>query len=141
RQFSMSRFEPAIGGRRPRKRYSSTPLLSNPLIIPELEDIYRTGLLSNVLSGGDHDAILRGSPAAGEAGWTDEVGCLAHWYALGSVIDRIVAHRRPAAKLDAALQLIDDAMALYTRLQHRGVNFEVQTGPDHLTSWRDSLVG
>jgi hypothetical protein len=140
RQFSMARFEPAGGGRRPRKRYSSAPLLSNPLIVPELEDIFRTGLLGNVLSGGNRDAILQGGPAVGEARWTDEIGCLAHWDALGRAIERIEAQRRPAARLNAAVQLIDAAMSLYNRLLSRGVNFEPQTGPNHLTSWRDSLL-
>ncbi len=140
RQFSMARFEPAGGGRRPRKRYSSTPLLSNPLIVPELEDIYRAGLLGNVLSGNGYDAILQAGPAVGEARWTDEIGCLAHWAAVGRAIERIEAQRRPAAKLNTAIQLIDGAMTVYDRLRPRGVNFEPQTGPDHLTSWRDSVV-
>lgn len=140
RQFSMARFEPAGSGRRPRKRYSSTPLLSNPLIVPELDDIYRVGLLNNVLSGSDHDAILRNGPAAGEARWTDEIGCLAHWAAVGRAVAQIEAQRRPAAKLNTALGLIDGAVTLYDRLLNRGVNFEPQTGPDHLTSWRDSVL-
>ena len=140
RQFSMARFEPAGGGRRPRKRYSSTPLLSNALIVPELEDIHRAGLLNNVLSGSDYDEILRTGPAAGEARWTDEIGCLAHWAAVGRAITQIEAQRRPAAKLNTALGLIDGAVAVYDRLLHRGVNFEPQTGPDHLTSWRDSVL-
>jgi hypothetical protein len=140
RQFSMARFEPAGGGRRARKRYSSTPLLSNPLITPELEDIYRAGLLNNVLSAGTHDAILRGGPAAGESRWTDEMGCFTHWGAVGSTIGTIEAQRRPAAKLNAAIQLIDGARTLYDRLVGRRVNFEPQTGPDHLTSWRDALL-
>jgi len=139
RQFSMARFEPAGGGRRPRKRYSSTPLLSNPLIVPELEDIYGADRLSDVLSGSPHDSILRGGPAVGEARWTDEIGCLAHWAAVGRAIDRIEAQRRPAAKLNTAVQLIDAARSLYDRLLSRGVNFDPQTGPDHLASWRDSV--
>jgi len=140
RQFSMARFEPAGGGRRPRKRYSSTPLLSNPLIVPELEDINRTGLLNHVLSGGTHDAILNVGPAAGEARWTDEMGCLSHWFAVGSAVARIQGQRRTAAKLDTALQLIDGATTLYDRLVRRGVNFEPQTGADHLVAWRDSVL-
>lgn len=139
RQFSMSRFEPATGGRRPRKRYSSAPMLSSPLIVPELQDIHRAGLLANVLTGGAQDAILSTNPAAGEARWTDEIGCLAHWAALARSIEHIRRHRRPAAKVAAALELIDRATSLYGRLMHRGINFEPQTGPDHLTSWRDSI--
>lgn len=140
RQFSMTRFEPAGGGRRPRKRYSSTPLLSNPLVVPELDDISRAGLLGSVLSGNGYDTILQRGPASGEASWTDEIGCLAHWAAVGRAIERIEAQRRPAAKLNAAVQLIDAARILYDRLLSRGVNMEPRTGPDHLTSWRDSVL-
>ncbi len=141
RQFSMTRFEPAAGGgRRPRKRYSSAPLLSNPLIVPELDDIYRAGVLANLLSGSTYDEILRTGPAAGEARWTDDIGCLTHWAAVGRAISRIESQRRPAAKLNAALDLIDGALTLYDRLLTRGVNFETQTGPGHLASWRESVL-
>lgn len=140
RQFSMSRFEPAAGGRRPRKRYPSAPLLSGPLIVPELEDISRTGMLDTVLTGTRFDATLRPSPAAGEASWTDEMGCLAQWAAVGQTISSITRLRRPAAKADAALALIDNATTLYNRLGRRGVNFEPQTGPDHLALWREALM-
>jgi hypothetical protein len=116
RQFSMARF------------------------VPELEDIYGAGRLSDILSGAPYDRILRGGPAFGEARWTDEIGCYTHWAAVRRAIDRIEAERRPAAKLNTAVQLIDAARSLYDRLLSRGVNFDPQTGPDHLTSWRDSVV-
>lgn len=139
RQFSMSRFEPATGGRRPRKRYSSGPMLSSPLIVPELQDIHAVGLLPNVLTGTDHDAILATNPAAGEAGWTDEIGCFTHWAAVRDAIAQVEAHGRPAGKAASALELIDRASALYDELLHSGVNFETQTGPNHLAAWRDAL--
>lgn len=140
RQFSMSRFEPAGGGRRPRKRYSSAPMLSNPLIQPELEDIFLTGLLSSVLSGSSYDSILNAGPASGEASWTDETTSFAHWAAVGRAINRVERQPRAAAKLTTAVQLIDSARSLYDRLIARGVNFEPQTGPEHLASWRDATT-
>ena len=115
-------------------------MLSNPLIVPELEDIYGAGRLGDILSGAPYDRILQGGPASGEARWTDEIGSYAHWAAVCRAIDRIEAERRPAAKLNTAVQLIDAARSLYDRLLSRGVNFDPQTGPDHLTSWRDSVV-
>jgi hypothetical protein len=139
RQFTMARFEPAEGGRRPRKRYSSAPLLSAPLIQPELEDIFRAGGIGNVLTGSDHDAILRGGPAAGALRWTDPISCLAHWAAMDHVIDA-VSTGRIAGRLDAAIQLIDRAETLYNRLRGRGVNFEPNTGPGHLGPWRDAIT-
>ncbi|MGE0481708.1 MAG: hypothetical protein AB7Q17_14680 [Phycisphaerae bacterium] len=138
RQFSMARFEPAAGGRRPRKRYSSAPMLSSPLIQPELEDIFRAGRIGNVLTETAHDAILRNGPAAGVARWTDQISCLAHWGALNRVIET-VSTGRAAARLDAAIELIDGAESLYDRLAQRGVNFEPATGPGHLTEWRNAI--
>ena len=139
RQFSMARFEPARRGGRPRKRYSSAPMLSSPLIVPEMQDIHRAGLLPNVLTDTEYDAILATNPAGGEARWTDEIGCLAHWAAIGNTIEEISAHTRPVARVAAALELIDEAQSLYDRLALRDVNFELQTGPNHLSSWRDSM--
>ncbi len=138
RQFNMARFEPAGGGRRPRKRYSSAPLLSAPLIQPELEDIFRAGRIADVLTGAPHDQILRGGPAAGAPRWTDQRSCLAHWAALGSIINA-VSSGRIASRLDTALQLIRRAESLYDRLVRRGVNFEPMTGPGHLAAWRDAV--
>ncbi len=139
RQFNMARFEPAARGRRPRKRYSSAPLLSAPLIQPELEDIFRAGRIADVLTGSPHDAILRGGPTAGAPRWTDQISCLAHWAALANVIGA-VSSGRIASRLDAAIQLIDHAESLYDRLAGRGVNFEPATGPSHLAAWRDAIV-
>lgn len=138
RQFSMSRFEPAAGGRRPRKRYSSAPMLSSPLIQPELEDIFRAGRIGSILTGSTHDSILRNGPAAGEARWTDQISCLAHWGSLSRVI-QAVSTGRAAARLDAAIALINGAESLYDRLAQRGVNFEPATGPGQLAEWRNAI--
>lgn len=138
RQFNTARFLPAEGGGRARKRYSSAPLLSTPLIQPELEDIYRARRIEDVLTGSSYDAILRGGPAAGEARWTDSISCRAHWTALDRVI-RQVSGARIGNRVGAAIELIDAADMLYTQLARRGVNFEAHTGPGHLASWRDAL--
>lgn len=138
RQFSLNRFLPQSGGRQPRKRYSSVPLLSCPLIVPELEDAYRAGRLADVLSGGSYDNVLAGGPADGERQWTHEVSCLAHWESLATVLGRVNAVAGVPARLARAVRMIEAAQALYTRLEAAGVFFEPQTGPDHLGSWLDS---
>ncbi|MCK4786405.1 MAG: hypothetical protein KAV87_21790, partial [Desulfobacteraceae bacterium] len=89
RQFSLSRFMPAKGGQRPRKRYSSAPLLSCPLISPELQDIYLAGQLENVLTGTEHDSLLTEGPVAGEGNWSDVISCLAHWGSLTKVLEQV----------------------------------------------------
>jgi len=138
RQFNTARFEPAGGGRRPRKRYSSAPMLSAPLIQPELEDIYRAGRLNDVLTGSVHDNILRGGPASGEARWTDPISCRAHWAALQQAI-LPTATGRTSTRLNAALSSIDAAESLYDRLAANGINIEANTGPGYLASWRAAI--
>lgn len=138
RQFNTARYLPSAGGRRPRKRYSSAPMLSAPLIQPELEDIYRAGLLSEVMTGSAHDAILNGGPAAGEARWTDPISCKAHWAALQQGV-AATSSGRVAIRLNRALSSIAGAEQLYDRLGARGVNLELNTGPSHLGEWRAAI--
>ncbi len=140
KQFTLSRFLPQTGGRRPRKRYSSLPLLSCPLVVPELEDVHRAGLLPSVLTGGTHDHILRNGPARGEAAWTDAISCLAHWESLSRLYAAVEAPRTVPARLVAASNLIRAAETLYTRLNAAGIYFEPSTGPEQLTLWQDSIT-
>ena len=141
KQFSMARYQPASGGRRPRKRYSSRPLLSSVLITPELEDIFLVDRLPRVLSGSPHDEILTDGPAAGEGAWSDQISCLAHWWSLNGLSQGLAGIRRIPQKLDRVAELIDSAQALYSRLIARGVNFEIPTGTEHLESWSEAIRG
>ncbi|MBI1375133.1 MAG: hypothetical protein GC159_20635 [Phycisphaera sp.] len=141
KQFSLARYLPQTGGRRPRKRYSSLPLLSCPLVVPELEDIHRLGLLPTVLTGGSHDHILSGGPARGETAWTDAISCLAHWESLSRLYATIESHRTVQARLNAVDRVIRSAQTSFTRLESSGVQFERTTGPDHLDTWADAVAG
>ncbi len=141
RQFNMARFMPAEGGGRARKRYSSAPLMSSPLLEPELEDIFRAGRINDVLTGSAHDGILRGGPAAGANRWTDPIACLAHWTSLHNILAPVSTGRIPN-RLASATQMIDRAESLYARLAARPsfINFEAQTGPGHLAGWREAII-
>jgi hypothetical protein len=139
RQFSLGRFQASSGGRRPLKRYSSAPLLSCPLINPELQDIYLANLLPRVLSGSNHDAILQNGPAVGEANWTDEISCLAHWYSLNALSQRLSALPTQSARIQDAERLMQNALTLYAQLGSQNVSFNPTTGPDHIREWQDSL--
>jgi hypothetical protein len=139
RQFSLARFQPSSGGRRPLKRYSSVPLLSYPLINPELQDIHLANLLSRVLSGSNHDAILLNGPASGEPNWTDEISCLAHWYSLNAISQRLLGLPTQIARIQEAERLMQNALTLYAQLGSKNVSFNPMTGPDHIREWQDSL--
>ena len=139
RQFSLNRFLPQTGGRRPRKRYSSVPLLSCPLIVPELEDVYLAGMLDKVLMGGSHDHLLANGPANGERQWNDEVSCLAHWESLARLLTAVGEVSDVPSRLANATTIIRAAQARHTQLETSGIFFESQTGPDHLENWLNSV--
>jgi hypothetical protein len=139
RQFSLGRFQPSSGGRRPRKRYSSAPLLSSLLINPELQDIYLANLLPRVLSGSIHDAILQNAPASGEANWSDEISCLAHWYSLTTLSQSLSAFPTRSGCIQEAKRLMQNALTLYAQLGSQNVSFDPSTGPNHIREWQDSL--
>jgi len=140
KQFTLSRFLPQTGGRRPRKRYSSLRLLSCPLVVPELEDVYRARLLPSVLTGGTYDYILQDGPGRGESAWTDAISCLAHWESLSRLYAAVEAPPTVPARLVAATNLIRSAEAAYTRLNVAGIYFEPSTGPEQLSLWLDSIA-
>ncbi len=139
RQFSMARFLPPTGGRRPRKRYSSLPLLSSPLINTELQDIFMAGLLNTVLTGSENDAVLSNGPLAGEGNWSDSMATLTHWQCLSSLANRVKTNSTVTNRLQTALGLIQSAQNLYTRLSHSGINFGPTTGPKQLLDWRAAV--
>jgi hypothetical protein len=139
RQFSLSRFQPQIGGRRPRKRYSSAPLLSCPLITPELQDIYLSRLLPRVLSGSKHDSILIDGPSNGESRWSDEISALAHWFSLSTVLGRISAQTNTTARIQEAELMMQKAQTLYRQLRSNGISFDSLTGPNHISEWQTAV--
>jgi len=139
RQFSLARFQQSTGGRRPRKRYSSTPMLSCPLIQPELEDIFLEGLLPDVLSGSIHDDVIANGPADGEANWNDEISCLAHWYSLYESSQLVTTSPSPNQRILYANRLINNAELIYQQLLMHGIGFDSQTGPNHLKEWGQSI--
>ena len=139
RQFSLGRYQPSTGGRRPRRRYSSAPLLSNPLIFPELEDIHLTGHLKSVLTGAEYDSKLDKGPAAGQNEWSDEVSCLAHWASLAQALRPIDRKGSVSDRLAELQGQIAIAEGLYTKLSAQGVTFDHQTGPSHLSDWSGAI--
>lgn len=141
RQFSIARFQPSTGGGRARKRYSTTELLSSPLIIPELQDIHLAGSLTDVLSGSPYDSILAGNPVAGEPNWTDEISCLAHWFSLRSLSNRIGLHSNTPERIQETLQVLQGAHTIYRRFESQGISFDPLTGPAHINEWRDAIQG
>jgi hypothetical protein len=137
RQFSFARYRPSMGGRRPRARYASIPLLNNILITPELEDIHMQGLMEDVLSGTTFDRLLMNGPTRDP--WTDNISCLHHWETLSNIFAEIGGLDSLEDRIDRVSELIRNADRLYLRLQHENISFDPDTRFDHLHEWREAL--
>ena len=136
RQFTLERFRPATGGRRPRDRYSSRPLL-NSIYMTELDGIYNAGRVTDVLSGTTFDTRFSGSTNPENVAWPDSDAALHHWSVL-SDISRSLVGTTVGDRLDSARNLIAQALALYAQMRTL-VPFTTETGPTHLDQWLDAL--
>lgn len=138
RQFSMDRFLPAEGGRAPRPRYSSLPLL-NSILINELDSIHQIGQLPVVMSGSPYDSAFSGTTPPSSIPWPPDTSALHHWAVLQSsaagVQGRTVAHR-----LNRCMQMLGQAEAIYNSLGQSGVTFDVGSDNRHLRQWRQALA-
>ncbi len=139
RMFSNQRFYQSSGGRRPRKRYSSLPLLSSPLLIPEMQEVYQRNELNQVITKDQYSAILSQGPGLGNTQWTDEVSCLANWKTLSTLSRKISQCHDFNKKMETAQKLIDNSLSLYNLLQGLGIDFEYTTGPHHIHEWNKSI--
>ncbi len=136
RQFNWRRFQPVPGGRQPRPRYSSSPLL-NSIYMTELDGIYNGGLVADVLSATPFDARFNGNTNPENVLWPAEDAALQHWLVLADILQSLsggtVSHR-----LDSAHNLIAQALAVYAQAGTL-VPFTTDTGPTHLDQWLDAL--
>jgi hypothetical protein len=138
RQFNVARFLPASGGRRPKERYSSAPLL-NSIYLQELDNCYQVGRLRQVMTGTPFDEVLRGAGRPIEQTWPDDVSTLHHWATLREVFGRITG-TRVNDRLVSTEQAIVAAQLLYADLRRQGVQFDPATGGAHLPNWLDAIA-
>lgn len=136
KMFAESNFRPSTGGRRPRKRYTSSKLLNSILLLPEMYTIRSIGHMKNVLSGTQYDSIL--SSTFNDAEWTDEISCLHNWCTLGNIIKEIENGSTIGKKIDLVTSKIMEASQLYRILNNR-VPFELKSGNSHLNVWLTAL--
>ncbi len=138
RRFSFGRFEPSTGGRRPKARYGSLPLLNAIAITPELDLVARAGFLKEVLTGTDYDSPFQGVVPSSVV-WSEETSALHHWNMLHNGITRIVAAEGIPDRLERATRMVESASSLYTRISRSGVPFEAASGPSHLNEWANGI--
>lgn len=138
REFSLARFQPAGGGRQPRPRYTSGPLLSSMLVIPELETIQRVRRVDSVLSMNGYDDPFS-TTRAGSVPWSKPTPQLHHWAVLRELASQVRTPRTARTRLAAAEQLIAQADIIFQDLRANGVGFEPASGGRHLEGWRRGL--
>lgn len=136
KQFTLRRFQPTSGGRRPRSRYTSLPLL-NSIYITELGGLFNAGIASHVLSNTPYDGRFNGTTNPENVVWPPDEAALHHWCVLNESV-RMVAGNYVTARLDAASNAITQARTDYLLISPQ-TTFAPETGPTHLEQWLDAL--
>jgi hypothetical protein len=137
RQFDVKRFSPSTGGRPPKERYSSAPLLSS-IFLQELDNCYDADMIEDVLTGTDYDQIFQEDrPSAYD--WPPDVSTLHHWATL-----KMLFRLTKGGNIKDRIQIVEKAIAsaeiLYGKLGRKGVQFDPTTGPSNLREWGQALA-
>lgn len=137
RQFNRRSFiRREGGGRRPRLRYSSSPLFSS-ILLSELQQVYEIGQLDQVLSGVDLDEIITAARSPEASDWSQNTSDLHHWQALAQLNAGLSGDF--ASDTTQVLRRLRDARALFALLQNDGVVFEGQNDVYYLDDWIDAV--
>lgn len=138
RRFTFGRFEQSTGGRPPRDRMSSLPLLNTIFINPELDNIERLDLLEEVLTDSEYDGELNNRPPS-SVPWPADVSALHHWQTLADGIASVTTSAEPTARFDILDAMISQSRSLYHRLEQAGQRLDGTSGPGHLASWQGAI--
>lgn len=137
RQFYRGNFlKRKSGGRQARVRYSSGPLF-NSIFLSELQDIFEVGQLNDVLSGVPLDNRITSATNPENADWTKAVSQQHHWQTLGMMDGRFSGRVR--ADLRDTVEWLRNANGLYRQLEAEGVQFDRNSGRDHIEGWLEGI--
>ncbi len=134
KQFSFKRFQKSEGGRQPRDRYSSLPLMNSILVTPELESVYAAGLLDQVITGTKYDTVMRSGPAG--ATWPRKTSCLHHWEVLRRLALEASAGKTISDNLAFLETRVQRALTTYRTLGNAGISFETPSSSRDLLLWQ-----
>lgn len=137
RKFDVKRFMPSGGGRQPRERYSSLPLL-NSIYLQELYNCWELGLMEPILTRTQFDKMFDKDTPPLDENWGVETSTLHHWATLKKVFD-IPNAKRTSERVVQVEEAITRASRLYRNLQQEGVQFDPITGPGHLRDWAAAI--
>lgn len=138
RQFSRSNFEESTGGRQPKDRYTSLPLLSSIFNTPELARIIDEQQLGNVLSDTPYDTIIVEDGAVTPR-WNQNVSYYHHLFSLNKFSSQINEHPLIEEKIDFVLNKIQNAKESYNTLRRKNIIFDNNNNGYHLEQWENAL--
>ncbi|MBN1395164.1 MAG: hypothetical protein JW959_09085 [Pirellulales bacterium] len=137
RQFHRGNFiKRRPGGQPARERYSSGPLF-NSILMNELQDIFEVGQLNEVLSNVLLDDIIMSASNPEGANWTKGVSQQHHWQSLGAMDERLSGNVK--TDLSNTIRWLRDADGLYKQLAAEGVQFDRNSGRDHIEGWLKAI--
>ncbi|CAM2067490.1 hypothetical protein SCOR_19065 [Sulfidibacter corallicola] len=135
RFFHSDKFKPIHGGRKPRPRYTSLPLMNSVLFVPELSAIQTKGKLERALSDTEIDHHLAEDFSEASTHWSLGVATLHHWSCIRRVLAKMKRGGNTSDRLDVIQTMISRAGALYDQLLESGITFEYRSGNSHLAQW------
>ncbi|MCK6206331.1 hypothetical protein KZX50_12820 [Bacillus infantis] len=127
------------GGRRPRPRYSSSPLL-NSILLSEIYSVRDStilgGNLQSFLSGTNFDSeITKANP-----GWDDNTSLLHHWASINSIANSVFHKGDDATeRFDSLERAIANAEGLYTLLDSAHIQLDSKSNGTHLAVWKEAV--
>jgi hypothetical protein len=137
RQFHQRSFKKQKpGGQPPKRRYTSVPLLGS-ILLSELQQVFESGRLEDVLSGVQLDTIITDAASPEDSDWNIRSSELHHWESLSSV-DKSIGEE-VSKNIQDLEDRIDKARDIYIGLAEEGVVFSQQSQPDYLDQWSEGL--
>jgi len=144
RKFTVQqRILPSNGGRMPRERYTSIPLL-NSILISELDSIakqYKNNSLdlNILLSNSIYEHIVQAGSNPSET-WSRGISHLQHWSALKNATNDIFTNPDDISdRLDDLEKHIATAIGHYKLLENLPLQLERASNGDHLITWQKVL--
>lgn len=127
------------GGRRPRPRYSSAPLL-NSILLSEIFSVRDSsilrGSLGNYLSGTNFDSEITKTNYT----WDDNTSLYHHWASISNVANSIFQNTYDATdRFDALERAISNAEGLYTLLDSAHIQLDSKSNGAHLGVWKEAI--
>ncbi|WP_060679464.1 hypothetical protein [Virgibacillus halodenitrificans] len=144
RKFTVQqRVLPSRGGRLPRERYTSIPLL-NTVLASELDSIQtqfkRKGLnFDDILSNSGYEHIIKAGSSPSDT-WSRGISHLQHWSSLKIASEAIFSNPDDISdRLDDLENHLNTAIVKYQLLSNLPIQLEKSSQGNHLFTWSNSL--